>query len=112
MDFSLSPQAQGYIQRLSAFVREHVLPAEPEYYAQLQNRPDWRNWKQPRVMESLKARARAEGLWNLFLPDGEFGAGLTNVDYAPLAEITGRSSIAPEVFNCNAPDTGNMEVLV
>src|SRR5271165_3687413 len=112
MDFSLSPRAQSYVQRLSAFVREHVLPAEPEYYAQLQNLPDWRNWKQPRVMESLKARARAEGLWNLFLPDGEFGAGLTNVDYAPLAEITGRSSIAPEVFNCNAPDTGNMEVLV
>jgi len=112
MDFSLSPRAQSYVQRLSAFMQEHVLPAEPEYYAQLQNLPDWRAWKQPPVMETLKAKARAAGLWNLFLPDGEYGAGLTNVEYAPLAEITGHSSIAPEVFNCNAPDTGNMEVLV
>ena len=93
-------------------MQEHVLPAEPEYYARLQNLPDWRSWKQPPVMETLKAKARAAGLWNLFLPDGNYGAGLTNVEYAPLAEMTGRSSIAPEVFNCNAPDTGNMEVLV
>jgi hypothetical protein len=112
MDFSLSPKAVGYIQRLSAFMREHVLPAEPEYCAQLQNLPEWRRWKQPPIMEILKAKARAAGLWNLFLPDKEYGAGLTNVEYAPLAEITGRSLIAPEVFNCNAPDTGNMEVLV
>jgi hypothetical protein len=112
MDFSLSPRAQSYVQRLSAFMHEHVLPAEPEYFTQVQNLPDWRNWKQPPVMETLKARARAAGLWNLFLPDREYGAGLSNVDYAPLAEIMGRCSIAPEVFNCNAPDTGNMEVLV
>ncbi len=112
MDFSLSPRAQSYVQRLSAFMEEHVLPAEPEYCAQLQNLPNWRGWQQPPVMETLKAKARAAGLWNLFLPDGEHGAGLTNVEYAPLAEITGRCSIAPEVFNCNAPDTGNMEVLV
>src|SRR5580692_10304698 len=112
MDFSPSPRAQGYIQRLSAFMQEHVLPAEPEYCAQLQNLPDWRSWKQPPVMERLKTKARAAGLWNLFLPDREYGAGLSNVEYAPLAEITGRSLIAPEVFNCNAPDTGNMEVLV
>ena len=112
MDFSVSPKAQEYIQRLSAFMHDHVLPAEPEYYAQVQNVPDWRQWKQPPVMETLKAKARAAGLWNLFLPDKEYGAGLTNVEYAPLAEITGRSFIAPEVFNCNAPDTGNMEVLV
>ncbi len=112
MDFSLSLRAKSYIQRLSAFMQEHVLPAEPEYFAQLQNLPDWRGWKQPSIMETLKAKARAAGLWNLFLPDGEYGAGLSNVEYAPLAEMTGRSSIAPEVFNCNAPDTGNMEVLV
>jgi len=92
-------------------MQEHVLPAEPEYCAQLQNLPNWRQWKQPPVMETLKAKARAAGLWNLFLPDKEYGAGLTNVEYAPLAEITGRCSIAPEVFNCNAPDTSNMEVL-
>ena len=112
MDFSLSSKAQSYVQRLSAFMEEYVLPAEAEYCAQLQNVPDWRSWKQPAVMEALKAKARAAGLWNLFLPDSEYGAGLTNVEYAPLAEITGRCSIAPEVFNCNAPDTGNMEVLV
>ena len=112
MDFSPSPRAQSYVHRLSAFMEEQVLPAEPEYSARLQNLPDWRVWKQPPVMETLKAKARAAGLWNLFLPDGEYGAGLTNVEYAPLAEITGRCSIAPEVFNCNAPDTGNMEVLV
>jgi alkylation response protein AidB-like acyl-CoA dehydrogenase len=112
MDFSPSPKARGYVQRLVAFIQDHVLPAEAEYLAQLQNTPEWRSWKQPPVMETLKARARAAGLWNLFLPDQEYGAGLANVEYAPLAEIMGRSSIAPEVFNCNAPDTGNMEVLV
>ncbi len=95
MDFSLSATAKSYVQRLSAFMQEHVLPAEPEYCAQLQNLPDWRRWKQPPVMETLKAKARAAGLWNLFLPDREYGVGLTNVEYAPLAEITGRSSIAP-----------------
>jgi alkylation response protein AidB-like acyl-CoA dehydrogenase len=112
MDFSPSPQAQAYVERLLAFMQQHVLPAEAEYFAQLQNVSEWRCWKQPAVMETLKAGARSAGLWNLFLPDREYGAGLTNVEYAPLAEIMGRSSIAPEVFNCNAPDTGNMEVLV
>jgi acyl-CoA dehydrogenase len=112
MDFSLSPTAESYVQRVSAFMQEHILPAEPEYYAQVQNLSDWRSWTQPSTMENLKVKARAAGLWNLFLPDHEYGAGLKNVEYAPLAEIMGRSSIAPEVFNCNAPDTGNMEVLV
>ncbi len=112
MDFSPSPKARDYVQRLSAFMQEQVLPAEPGYCAQLQNVPDWRGWKQPPMMETLKANARTAGLWNLFLPSSDYGAGLTNVEYAPLAEIMGRSSIAPEVFNCNAPDTGNMEVLV
>jgi acyl-CoA dehydrogenase len=112
MDFSLSPKAESYVQRLSAFMQEHVLAAEPEYYALVHNLPDWRSWTQPSIMEDLKAKARAAGLWNLFLPDDEYGAGLKNVEYAPLAEIMGHSLIAPEVFNCNAPDTGNMEVLV
>jgi acyl-CoA dehydrogenase len=112
MDFSLSPKAESYIQHISTFMQEHVLPAETEYFAQVQNHSDWRSWKQPPAMETLKTKARTEGLWNLFLPNSEYGAGLSNVEYAPLAEITGRSAIAPEVFNCNAPDTGNMEVLV
>src|SRR5580693_2847271 len=112
MDFSPSPKARDYVERLSAFMQEQVLPAEPEYCAQVLNAPDWRRWKQPPRMETLKANARTAGLWNLFLPNSDYGAGLTNVEYAPLAEIMGRSSIAPEVFNCNAPDSGNMEVLV
>lgn len=112
MDFSVSPKVHDYTERLSAFMQEHVLPAEPEYVEQLHSLTDWRSWKQPPVMERLKAKAQAAQLWNLFLPDPKYGAGLTNVEYAPLAEITGRSSIAPEVFNCNPPDTGNMEVLV
>jgi acyl-CoA dehydrogenase len=112
MDFACSRKTQDYIDRLTAFMHEHVFPAEAEYVSQLQHTSDWRRWKQPPVMESLKSRARSAGLWNLFLPEPEYGAGLTNLEYAPLAEITGHSLIAPEVFNCNAPDTGNMEVLV
>jgi len=96
--------------RLGAFVRDVVEPGEKIYWEQHAASAD--RWSIPPVMEEMKARARAEGLWNLFLPDSEYGAGLSNRDYAPLCEIMGRSSIAPEVFNCNAPDTGNMEVLV
>lgn len=88
---------------------DKVYPAEPVYEQHLRSTND--PHAQPPIMESLKAQARAEGLWNLFHPDPELGAGLTNVEYAPMAEITGRSLIAPEVFNCSAPDTGNMEVL-
>ncbi len=112
MDFANSPAATEYLHRLQAFMRERVLPAEQEYRAAIQNVPDWRSWKQPNVMEELKSEARDAGLWNLFLPEREYGRGLSNVEYAPLAELMGRCSIAPEVFNCNAPDTGNMEVLV
>ncbi len=112
MNFAFSEKTQTYIQRLEAFMHHFVLPAEGVYGSQLQHTSDWRKWKQPPVMEELKAKARSAGLWNLFLAGSEQGARLTNLEYAPLAEITGRSPIAPEVFNCNAPDTGNMEVLV
>jgi alkylation response protein AidB-like acyl-CoA dehydrogenase len=111
MDFSPSPKAAELIARMGAFMRDHVLPAEPGYADELVGGADWLRWKQPLIMEALKERARREGLWNLFLPHAGLGAGLSNADYAPLAELTGHSLIAPEVFNCNAPDTGNMEVL-
>jgi len=112
MDFSHSERVQGLRERLLRFMRDEIVPAEPVYAAQLAGGSDWRAWRQPAVMETLKAKAREAGLWNLFLPEAEFGPGLSNVEYAPLAEIMGHSFIAPEVFNCNAPDTGNMEVLV
>lgn len=111
MDFSPSKRTQALTERLSRFMREEILPAEPVYASQLIGGPDHRQWRQPPVMETLKARARAAGLWNLFLPDAGHGAGLSNLEYAPLAEIMGHSFMAPEVFNCSAPDTGNMEVL-
>ncbi len=94
------------------FVRERILPNEQTYLDQLVGTDDWREWKIPPIVEELKAEAKELGLWNLFLPDEEYGAGLDNRDYAPVAEITGRSFLAPEVFNCSAPDTGNAEVLV
>jgi alkylation response protein AidB-like acyl-CoA dehydrogenase len=111
MNFAHTPKATGFISRVGAFMKEHVLTAEPGYGDELVGGAEWRRWKQPAIMESLKERARREGLWNLFLPHHPGGAGLTNTEYAPLAELTGHSLIAPEVFNCNAPDTGNMEVL-
>src|SRR5688572_19994514 len=96
--------------RVAAFVERRVLPAEPDYFGHVA--APGQRWTTPPVMERLKAEARSEGLWNLFLPDPRLGAGLSNLEYAPIAEATGRSLIAPEVFNCNAPDTGNMEVLL
>src|SRR5213076_2016373 len=92
------------------FVDREVYPAEKVFEQQLNEAPS--RWQIPPVMEELKAKARAAGLWNLFLPESELGAGLTNLEYAPLCEIMGRSFIGPEAFNCSAPDTGNMEVLV
>ncbi len=112
MDFAYSPKAQDYIARLTAFMNAHVYPAEEHYFKTLTLSPDHTQWRQPDIMEDLKAKAKEAGLWNLFLPNETYGAGLSNADYAPLAEITGTSFIAPEVFNCSAPDTGNMEVLV
>src|SRR5215203_6236585 len=111
MDFGRSERGRHYLDRLQAFMDEHVLPAEPVYAAQraelvAAGRPH----ALPPVVEELKAEARRRGLWNLFLPDDRWGAGLSNLDYAHLAEITGRSpDIAPEAINSSAPDTGNME---
>ena len=107
--FSHSDRARDLHARVAQFQRDVVEPAEADYSAHLEQ-PGQR-WTIPPIMEQLKRRARDAGLWNLFLPDAEHGAGLSNLDYAPLAEIMGRSLIAPEVYNCNAPDTGNMEVL-
>ncbi|MET4684482.1 acyl-CoA dehydrogenase family protein [Brevundimonas faecalis] len=106
MDFAPSERALMWQERLARFMDDHVIPAEAEYRAQVHADPR----TQPPVMEALKARAREAGLWNMFLP-GEHGAGLTNLEYAPLAEMMGRRLWSAEVFNCNAPDTGNMEVL-
>ncbi|GAC1527817.1 MAG: acyl-CoA dehydrogenase [Vulcanimicrobiaceae bacterium] len=107
---SARPDTADLSARLSAFMRDVVDPGERRYWEQHGAFAD--RWTIPPVMEEMKARARDAGLWNLFLPESELGAGLTNAQYAPLCEIMGRSAIAPEVFNCNAPDTGNMEVLV
>jgi acyl-CoA dehydrogenase len=112
MDFEHSARAQEYIAQVERFVRERVVPREQTYFDQLVHTNDWRQWRIPPILDELKAEARALALWNLFLPDSEYGAGLDNRDYAPLAEIMGRSFLAPEVFNCSAPDTGNAEVLV
>src|SRR5206468_7477833 len=96
--------------RLTAFMDEHVYPNEPTYHRQI---AEGDRWQPVSIVEEVKPKARAAGLWNLFLPESEYGAGLTNVEYAPLCEIMGRvPGFGPEVFNCSAPDTGNMEVLV
>jgi acyl-CoA dehydrogenase len=110
MNFEYSEKVKKLRAHLIEFMNEIVYPNEQVYYQQL-NEADSR-WTVPPIMEEMKEKAKSAGLWNLFLPDTEFGAGLTNLEYAPLCEIMGRSSIAPEVFNCSAPDTGNMEVLV
>jgi len=109
MMFEHSTKVKNLQAKLSAFLDATVLPNEKVYYEQLD---EGGRWKIPPIMEELKAKARTAGLWNLFLPESEYGAGLSNLEYAPLCEIMGRSLIAPEAFNCSAPDTGNMEVLV
>ena len=114
MDFEPSERSADLTLRVKQFIRRHIAPVERQYWADIHaanHGGDWTRWRIPPVMEELKAKARAEGLWNLFLPDAELGAGLSVLEYAPIAEATGRSFMAPEVFNCNAPDTGNMEVL-
>ena len=113
MDFTHPDRVRDLQDRLTRFMADHVYPAELTYVAEVEaNRRSGNPWVATRIMEELKAYARAAELWNLFLPQSTHGAGLTNVEYAPLCEIMGRSWIAPEAFNCNAPDTGNMEVLV
>ncbi|HYM74819.1 MAG TPA: acyl-CoA dehydrogenase family protein [Candidatus Dormibacteraeota bacterium] len=107
MDFSFSGKVKDLQRRLQVFMDEQIYPNEQRYHDEIERN----RWSPPAVIEELKPKAQAAGLWNLFLPDREHGAGLTNLEYAPLAEIMGRSFIAPEVFNCSAPDTGNMEVL-
>src|SRR6266498_3713713 len=110
MQFEFSDKVKDLQQRVTAFMDEHVYPNEVRYH-QHTTGPD--RWQPVPVIEELKPKARAAGLWNLFLPESDLGAGLTNVEYAPLCEIMGRvPGFGPEVFNCSAPDTGNMEVLV
>ncbi len=107
MHFEFSDKAKAFQRRLTAFMEAHICPNETRYYEEIEHD----RWSPTQIVEELKPKARAEGLWNLFLPDDGLGAGLTNLEYAPLCEIMGRSPLAPEVFNCSAPDTGNMEVL-
>src|SRR3984893_1813192 len=109
MSFDPSPKTQDLIRRVDAFMQAHVFPNEARFAREV---AEGDRWQPVALIEELKELARAEGLWNLFLPESELGAGLTNLEYAPLCEIMGRVSWAPEVFNCSAPDTGNMEVLV
>jgi len=107
MDFEPSRKTVELQRRLTAFMDEHVYPNEQRFEEEIKRE----RWRHSSLLEELKSKARAAGLWNLFLPNDDQGAGLSNLEYAPLCEIMGRSAIAPEIFNCSAPDTGNMEVL-
>ncbi len=110
MDFEHSDKAKQWIERVEAFMDAHVYPNEDTYNRQMDDFGDNR-WQVPQIIEDLKVKAKEAGLWNMFLPEDEGGAGLSNVEYAPLSEIMGGVGFASEVFNCSAPDTGNMEVL-
>jgi acyl-CoA dehydrogenase len=113
MDFEYTPKTRALQDKLQAFMAEHIYPAEARYdEEQAANSAAGNRWKPLQVIEDLKVKARAAGLWNLFLPESEYGAGLLNQEYAPLAEIMGRVPWSSEVFNCSAPDTGNMETIV
>src|SRR6266436_3523647 len=107
VNFEFSDKVKDLQRRLQIFLDEHIYPNEQRYRDEVEQKP----WSPTRIIEELKPKARAAGLWNLFLPESEHGAGLTNLEYAPLCEMMGRSEMGPEVFNCSAPDTGNMEVL-
>jgi acyl-CoA dehydrogenase len=109
MDFAHSEKVRELQERINQFMDKYIYPAEPLYHKEMEeNRRAGNPWQVSKVIEDLKNKAKAENLWNLFLPHSEHGAGLTNLEYAPLCEIMGRSHIAPEAFNCSAPDTGNM----
>ena len=113
MDFNYSPRTQELQARVQRFMDEHVYPAEDAYTIEIEaNTKAGNRWTPLQVIEKLKPKAHAQGLWNLFLPESEYGVGLTNQEYAPLAEIMGRVPWPSEVFNCSAPDTGNMETIV
>lgn len=112
--FALSEHAQAMVEKTKAFIKNEIDPIEKEFWAEVHRlNPDgnWKNWQWPSQLEPLKEKAKAAGLWNMFLPDPELGAGLSVQEYAHIAELTGRSLLAPTVFNCNAPDSGNMELL-
>jgi acyl-CoA dehydrogenase len=112
MDFSHSDKVRQLQEQVTEFMEAHIYPAEARFEEEMEkNRRGGNPWQPTAVMEELKRKARAQNLWNLFLPHSEHGAGLSNLEYAPLCEIMGRSHLAPEAFNCSAPDTGNMEVL-
>jgi acyl-CoA dehydrogenase len=114
MNFEPSERSRDFTERVKRFIRENIRPVEGGYFAALAKSHrggEWKSWSVPPVVEQLKAKARSDGLWNLFLPDAKLGAGLSTLEYAPIAEEMGRSLLAPEIFNCHAPDTGNMEVL-
>ncbi len=114
MDFSHNAKTLDYLTRLKAFMKEHIEPVEEQVYAEMHElnpTSDWTQWQMHPIIEPLKQKAKDAGLWNLFLPDTELAEGLTTLEYAPLAEQMGRCQFASEVFNCSAPDTGNMEVL-
>jgi acyl-CoA dehydrogenase len=108
VDFEFSQKSKDYLRRLGAFMDEHVYPNEQRYR---EERDEGDRWEEPPLIGELQQKARSVGLWNLFLPDSNHGAGLTNLEYAPLCEMMGRVIWSPEVFNCAAPDTGNMETL-
>ncbi len=109
MDFDFPPRVRELQARVQAFMEAEIYPAEARFHREV---AEGDRWQPTAVMEELKAKAKAAGLWNLFLPESDLGAGLTNLEYAPICEILGRSILAPEALNCSAPDTGNMEVLV
>ncbi len=114
MDFNPSEKSKAMLELATRFIREEIEPIEHAAWEEIvakSNGGDWTKWRPHSCIEGLKSRARTLGLWNLFLPDEKLGGGLSTLDYAPIAEVTGRSLLAPEVFNCNAPDSGNMEVL-